>query len=144
MTTGQQVFEWAMHLMDETRQSTGAVDVPETRGYKHRVVPILNILQQECLPCSDTWAAETPGQRPVCPLLTGLEQALALDDGLCRLALPYGLCAHLLLGEDDQRAGFFQQRYEEKLGQLRRELPAEAEDIALPYGGVEMGQFARW
>ena len=62
VTTGQQVFEWAMHLMDETRPSTGAVDVPETRGYKNRAVPILNILQQECFPCSDTWAAETPGR----------------------------------------------------------------------------------
>lgn len=144
MTTGQQVFEWAMHLMDETRQSTGAVDVPETRGYKNRVVPLLNMLQQECLPYSDSWAEEEPGRRPVCPLLTDLEQALALDDGLCRLALPYGLCAHLLLGEDDQRAGYFQQRYEEKLSQLRREVPARAQDIEMPYGGVEMGQFAHW
>lgn len=133
-----------MHLMDETRQSTGAVDVPETRGYKNRVVPLLNVLQQECLPYSDSWAAEGPDRRPVCPLLTDLEQALALDDGLCRLALPYGLCAHLLLGEDDQRASFFQQRYEEKLAQLRREVPAQAQDIEMPYGGVEMGRFAHW
>ena len=144
MTTGQQVFEWAMHLMDETSESTGAVDMPETRDYKNRVVPLLNVLQQECFPYSDTWAAEMPGRRPVCPLLTTLEQELALDDGLCRLALPYGLCAHLLRGEDDQRAGYFQQRYEEKLSQLRRELPVGLEDIGLPYGGVEMGQFARW
>lgn len=118
--------------------------MPETRGYKHRAAPILNVLQQECFPYSDSWAVETPGRRPVCPLLTDLGQELALDDGLCRLVLPYGLCAHLLLGEDDQRAGYFQQRYEEKLAQLRRELPAEPEDIVLPYGGVELGQFAHW
>ena len=143
MTTAREVFELAMHLMDETRESTGEVDTPETLGYKSRTVPILDVLQQECLPFSDTYGSEE-GKRTVCPPLGGLEDGLGLDDGLCRGVLPYGLAAHLLLGEDDERAGFFQQRYEELLTRAGRMLPGRAEQIEMPYGGIEFGKFARW
>ena len=144
MTNAQMIFDLAMHLMDETNEATGKTDTADTKEYKNRALGILNVLRVEAFPYSDTYTITEPGKRPVCPEILDFEGPIGLDDGICQGVLPYGLAARLLLGEDDQRAGFFQQRYEEKLAQLRRELPAGAEDIDLPYGGVEMGQFAHW
>ena len=118
-TTAQQVFELAMSLMDELNESSGSADT------------------------ADTYAVEEPGKRPICPEITGFTTALPLDDGICQGVLPYGLAAHLLLGEDDDKASYFNQRYEEKLAQLRN-TPAAWEDITDLYGGIEYGQFGRW
>ncbi len=127
MTTAREVFELAMHLMDETRESTGEVDTPETMGYKSRTVAILNTLCPECRPFSADYRPEEGG----CPRIGGLEEVVGLDDGLCRGVLPYGLAAHLLLGEDDERAGFFQQRYEELLERAGRMMPARGDESEL-------------
>ena len=144
MTNAQMVFEMAMHLMDETNESTGAADTADTKEYKNRTVPILNVLRVECFPFSDTYAVTEPGKRPICPEIPDFETPIGLDDGICQGVLPYGLAARLLLGEDDEKAGFFQQCYEEKLAQLAQGVPAEAGDIEDLYGGIEYGQFSRW
>ena len=101
------------------------------------------MLRVECWPASDTYTVAEPGKRPICPEITSFTAALPLDDGICQGVLPYGLAAHLLLGEDDDKASYFNQRYEEKLAQLRN-TPAAWEDITSPYGGIEYGQFGRW
>lgn len=144
MTTAQTVFELAMNLMDEVNESTGKADTADTKEYKNRTLSILNVLRVECFPYSDTYAVPEPGKRPVCPLVTDFTTGIGLDDGICQGLLPYGLAAHLLLGEDDDKAKYFQQRYEEKLAQLAAGIPTQGEEIQLPYGGIEFGQFARW
>lgn len=142
-TTAQTVFEMAMHLMDEVNESTGAADTNDTKEYKNRTLPILNMLRIECFPASDTYAA-TPGKRPVCPWISGFDAEIGMDDGICQGVLPYGLAAHLLLDENPEAASFFQQRYEEALEEARRGVPAESEDIVNLYGGIEHGRFGRW
>ncbi len=144
MTTAQWIFEKAMYLMDEASESTGLADHAETREYKNRTLPILNVLRIECYPCSDTYAACEPGKRAVCPEIPDFETEIALDDGICQGVLPYGLAAHLLLDEDPTLASYFQQRYEELLNALRRSIPAQSEEIVDLYGGIEHGRFARW
>lgn len=144
MTNAQWVFEKAVHLMDEVNESTGAADYSDTKEYKNRAMAILNILQVECFPASDTFAVTEPGKRPVCPEITDFEAAIGLDDGICRGVLPYGLAAHLLLDENPTAASYFQQRYEEALRAARRGIPAVSEDITDVYGGIGFGQFARW
>lgn len=144
VTNAQTVFEMAMHLMDEVNESTGKADTADTKEYKNRTVPILNILRVECYPYSDTYVVETPGKRPVCDIIMGFDDPIGLDDGICQGVLPYGLAAHLLLGEDDEKASYFNQRYEEKLAQLARGIPSGGEEIDMPYGGIEFGEFARW
>ncbi len=144
MTTGQTVFELAMHLMDETNESTGKADTADTKEYKNRTVPILNVLRVECYPYSDTYRVAEVGKRPICPEIPDLETGIGMDDGICQGVLPYGLAARLLLGEDDAKAAFFQQCYEERLEQLGRSLPAGGAEIEALYGGIEYGQFARW
>lgn len=143
-TTAQWIFEQAMHLMDETDENTGAADTAGTRAYKNRTIPILNILREECYPASDTYTYGETGYRPVCPEITDFTTVIDMDDGVAQGVLPYGLAAHLLLDENDAKASFFQQRYEELLKRYRYAIPSESEDIELPYGGVEYPQFGRW
>lgn len=145
MTCSQTVFELAIHLMDEANLATGAADTSNTREYKNRTIPILNVLRVECFPFSDTYPAAEDGKRPVCPVIETWEEPIPLDDALCQGVLPYGLAAHLLLGEDDHMASFFQQRYEEQLAMLGRSVPAgSGGDVQDLYGGIEFGQFSRW
>ena len=144
MTTAQWVFEKAMHLMDEGDASAGGVDNAETKEYKNRTLAILNLLRAECFSASDTYAVTEPGKRPVCPEITDFDSAIGLDDGICQGVLPYGLAAHLLLGENPVKASYFQQRYQELLLQAGRGLPTASEDIMDLYGGVEHGRYSHW
>lgn len=144
MTNAQWVFEKAMHLMDEGNESTGVADTADTRDYKHRTLPILNVLRIECFPYSDTYAVTQPGKRPVCPEITDFECEIGLDDGICQGVLPYGLAAHLLLDENPSLASYFQQRYEELLNALKKGMPTGSEDIVNLYGSIEHCEYARW
>lgn len=134
MTNGQWIFEHAIALMDSGDEVTGQMDTGSTRAYRNRTMNLLNLLGQECAGYSakGAWTA-----------LTGLEEELPLDDGLCQGVMPYGLAAHLLLEEDPAAANFFQQRYEELLERWRRR-QVELEDLETPYGGVELGEDGRW
>lgn len=144
MTNAQMIFDLAMHLMDETNEATGKTDTADTKEYKNRTLGILNVLRVEVFPYSDTYTITEPGKRPVCPLIEDFESPIGLDDGICQGVLPYGLAARLLLGEDDTKAAFFQQCYEEKVAQMRDGLPSEMGEIEDLYGGIEYGQFGRW
>ena len=144
MTTAQWVFEKAMHLMDEGDEITGLADTAQTKDYKNRTLPILNVLRVECAPFSETGRADAPGKRPMCPEIEDFDSGIPLDDGICQGVLPYGLAAHLLLDENPALASYFQQRYEERLNAIRRTAPAYSEDIVDLYGGIEYGRFARW
>lgn len=144
MTNAQWVFEKAMHLMDEVNESTGAADTADTKEYKNRTLPILNILRIECFPASDTYRVTTPGKRPVCREIQDFESPIGLDDGICQGVLPYGLAAHLLLDENPDMASYFNQRYVELLNMYKNSIPAASEDIETLYGGIEYGEFSRW
>lgn len=144
MTSAQTVFELAIHLMDEGNEATGQADTNDTLEYKHRTIPILNVLKVECYPFSDTWQRTEEGKRPICAEVVNFTDPIGLDDGICQGVLPYGLAAHLLLGEDDAKASYFNQRYQELLAQLARGIPVSGEDIETLYGTIEFGQFAHW
>ncbi|SBW02374.1 conserved hypothetical protein [uncultured Eubacteriales bacterium] len=143
MTNAQEVFELAMHLMDEVNESSGKADTADTKEYKNRTLAILNILRVECYPASDTYTAQ-PGKRPVCAEIKTFEESIDLDDGICQGVLPYGLAAHLFLDENPEVASYFQQRYEELLTVARNSIPAGSEDISNLYGGIEFGEFSHW
>lgn len=146
-TTGEQVFELTMSLIDELDDS-GEYDTSDTQEYRNRTLSILNVLRGELYIYSDThglnaeWAT---GRRPIVGLLTDLEDVIDLDDYICQSVLPYGLAAHLLLDENPTTAGFFQQRYDELKRDLARGLPAESEDIVDVYGGLHpYNEFGMW
>lgn len=143
-TTAQWVFDKAMHLMDEVNESTGETDTSDTKEYKNRTIPILNILRVECFPASDTYEVTQPGKRPICPEIMDYETPIFLDDGICQGVLPYGLAAHLLLDENPDVAAYFNQRYTELLAEYRKGIPTASDDISDLYGGIEYGWFSRW
>lgn len=148
MTTAQEVFEYAMTLMDELNESTGKADAGDTKEYKNRTLAILNILRGQLYPYSDTYETGESGKRPIAEKITDFTSAIGLDDYICQSVMPYGLAAHLLMQEDPSSANFFQQRYEELLNMLRRGLPSESEDIVDLYGecgGISpYNEFGMW
>lgn len=143
-TNAQWIFEKAMHLMDEVNESTGQADTNDTKEYKNRALPILNVLRNECFPASDTYRVVQEGKRPICPEIEDFTSDIGLDDYICQSVLPYGLAAHLLLDENPSVASYFQQRYEEALRQAKQSLPTTAQDIEDLYGGIGHGRFAWW
>ena len=145
-TTARQVFNLAIALMDEMNENTGATDTTDTKEYKLRTPNILSVLCGELYPYSDTYILNTDGTRPICPAVETIESTIGLDDTLCTTVLPYGLAAHLLLGENNVMAGFFNQRYEEMREKLKN-APASFESISDAYGTsgyFPYNEFGRW
>lgn len=134
-TTAQWVFDRAIHLMDEQNESTGKTQTTDTREYEFRTLSILNVLRHELYTISDTFT-HGDGRRPVLPEITSMDQDVGLDDAVAQGAMPYGLAAHLLLGENDTLANYFSQRYTELRYQLGATLPSAWEDIPPAYGGL--------
>ena len=134
MTTANWVFDRAIHLMDEQNETNGKTRTQDTKEYEYRSLSILNVLRNELYPYSDTYEVRSDGKRSVPPELTSMEQPIDLDDALCQSVMPYGLAAHLLLGENDSMASFFNQRYMELLNQLKSRATAVWEDIPFNFG----------
>lgn len=149
-TTGMDVFEIAITLMDELNDS-GAYQHEDTVEYQNRTKAILNVLQGELYMYSDTYKKNTEwasGRRPVPAKITDLEAVIDLDDYICTTVMPYGLAAHLLMDENPSTASFFQQRYDELKAQLQRGMPVESvdiEDLYGPRGGISpYNEFSLW
>ena len=136
--TGMTVFQRAITMMDELNDD-GKYRYEDTKEYELRALPILNVLQGELYPFSDTYKKNgewAPGQRPVLEQLEDLNSELDLDDYCAGTVLPYGLAAALLVDENPSTANFFQQRYDELKASLMRGLPSVSEDITDIYGGL--------
>lgn len=129
MTNTQWVFDKAIHLMDEQDERSGETLTEDTQEYKNRTLSIVNVLRNDLYPMSDNYTLSENGRRPVLPMLVDFEQEIGLDDVIAQSILPYGLAAHLLLGEDNSKAGFFNQKYEELKMSLGSKRAAVWEDI---------------
>ena len=141
MVTVQQVFDMAIHLMDEQGESNGATGTVDTQEYKFRTISILNSVIPALYPYSGTFKIGT-AVRPVPRQLTAedyqnpdFDQTIPLDDALSLTVLPYFLAAQLLAGENENLAAWFMNRYRESFADLRDMVPAEFEAISMPYGG---------
>lgn len=140
MTSVQQVYDAAIHLMDEQSESTGITITSDTQEYRFRTISILNTVCPALYPYSDTYDPSGTG-RPVCPALAALDyrepdftQALPLDDTLSMGLLPYALAAHLLAGENEDLSAWFLARYNQAFVDIRNKIPAYFERIPAPYG----------
>ncbi len=131
LTDANWVFDRAIQLMDEQHQQSGETRTVDTQTYRSRTLGILNVLRHELFPYSDTYELGTDGKRTVCPEIRDFTQPLALDDGIAQTVLPYGLAAQLMLGERDDMASFFQQRYETLLYTVASRRPGVWEDISI-------------
>lgn len=141
MVTVQQVFDMAIHLMDEQNETTGATGTVDTNEYKSRTISILNSVIPALYPFSGNYDSTGPG-RPTPQTLKwdnymnpDFTQEIALDDTLCLSVLPYYLAAQLLSAENETLAAWFMNRYREAFNDLRNRIPAEFERITVSYGG---------
>ena len=141
MVTVQQVFDMAIHMMDEQGENNGNTSTVDTQEYKFRTISILNSIIPALYPYSGNYKAGTSGRPAPMPLYTDdyknpdFEQMIPLDDVLSLVCLPNYLAAQLLSGENETRAAWFMNRYRESFADLRDMVPAEFEAITLPYGG---------
>ena len=155
MSTVQNVFDMAIHLIDAQNESTGSTNTADTKEYALRTPNLINTLLDEVYPYSDTYpdtTDETVGSRPSLPSVTALEDYLDLDDYISRNVLPYGLAGLLLTEENPTEANFFWQTYKENLNTARDRLPPSGidsvEDVyggnMVGWGGIEYGRFGQW
>ncbi len=140
--SGTEVFRRAVMILDE-QSETGAAEWADTEEYRHRAVPILNMLINECSPYSDTYVPEQ-GARSTAGSIESLADYPDLDDYLCGTVLPYGLAAHLCMDDNPRVSAFAQQRYEALLARATRNLPSEWQPIENIYGGLEHNGYSRW
>lgn len=141
MLTVQNIFDMAIHMMDEQSEASGATVHTDTTEYRSRTISILNAVIPSLYPFSDTYDTSGAG-RPVCPMLAIPEnysapdftQVIPLDDTLARGVLPYALAAHLLSGENGDLSAWFLNRYNQVFGDIRSKIPGEFEPIETPYG----------
>lgn len=141
MTTVQQVFDMAIHLMDEQSESNGKTQTTDTNEYRYRTVSILNALLPQLYPYTDS-VDRTGTGRPQIPVLQlpqdyakpDLTQVVPVDDSFALGVLPYGLASHLLASENEELSAWFHQRFMQSFLELRDFMPAKFEPITAPYG----------
>lgn len=136
MATVQQIYDMAIHLMDEQNEQSGETSTVDTQEYKFRTISILNSVIPALAPYSEKpWKG-----RSAAILYAGdhknprFSQDIPLDDTLCFAVLPYYLAAQLLSGENEELAAWFLGRYREAFLDLRNKVPGEFESIQPVYG----------
>ena len=141
MVTVQQVYDIAIHLMDEQDEGTGATTTIDTTEYKLRTLSILNSIIPSLYPYSGTFKQSATG-RPAPRQLDmdnlanpDFDQNIPLDDTLSLSVLPYYLAAQLLSSENTELAAGMKNQGREILNDIRNKVPATFEKISLPYGG---------
>lgn len=147
MTTVQQVYDAAIKLMNEQRDTSGETMIPDTVDYKNRCIDILNSLIAKAFPYSDTFHDGIEelenGRKPTAPRVAAFTDALPLDDAISAV-LCYGLAARLSEVEDPDFARDMEAEFDEQIIMLSRMTPVESEQILDYYGGNEWGWFSEW
>lgn len=140
MMTVQQVFDMAIHIVDEQSESNGATLTGDTDEYKFRTISILNSIIPALAPYSSGYESD-PGRRPFPGLLNvsdhsdpDFEQSIPLDDTLSAALLPYYLAAKLMATENEALSTLCMNQYRESFNDLKNKVPAEFERIPTPYG----------
>ena len=140
MVTVQQVFDMAIHIIDEQNETTGETVTVDTNEYKYRTISILNSVIPRLYPYSGTYKQSKKG-RPAPSQLDAenyknpdFEQVIPLDDVLSLALLPYFLAAQLVSAENTDLANWCMNLYNSHFADLRDKVPAEFESISMPYG----------
>lgn len=140
MAKVQEIFDMAIHLMDEQSETGGQTETVDTQEYKFRTISILNSIVPALQVYSSDYDRSNTGRPEAWILLSDnysnpdFEQNIQLDDVLCYSLLPYYLAAQLLSGENEDLAAWFLTRYREAFNDISRKTLAEFESISMPYG----------
>lgn len=140
MAKVQEIFDMAIHLMDEQNENSGETGTVDTQEYKFRTISILNSVIPALQVYSSDYDRDSAGRPAAMVLLADnygnpdFSQNIYLDDVLCYSLLPYYLAAQLLSGENEDLASWFMARYREAFNDVSRKTLAEFEPISMPYG----------
>lgn len=140
MTTVQQIFDMAIHLMDEQNENNGATGTVDTNEYKFRTISILNSVIPRLYTYSSTYVDKGKGRTAPRQLTADdhanpdFEQTIPLDDVLSLSLLPYYLAAQLLSTENETLSAWFMNLYRESFNDVRGKALADFEQISTPYG----------
>ena len=140
MTTVQQIFDMAIHLMDEQNESTGATGTVDTNEYKFRTISILNSVIPRLYVYSANYVDKGKGRNAPRQLTADnyaepdFEQTIPLDDVLSLTLLPYYLAAQLLSAENEALSAWFMNQYRESFNDIRSKSLADFEQMESPYG----------
>lgn len=143
MRTVREIFDIAIHLMDEQSESGGVTLTADTMEYSYRTPSALNSILNWVYPYSDTYVQAMDGRRPTYPKVASLEDTVDMDDYICLSVLPYGLAARLAEEGSDMK-NWFEQTFLERLEAARQTSPAFSGDVEDVYGGLEYGEFSHW
>ena len=126
--TGRELYAAALDIAGIRLKSGG---IPATADdLSARSVSLINILIAENSFLNGLLA---PGAAaPV--LISSLDDTVSLDAKLLGSALPYGLCALLMLPDDPDEAALLHNRYVQAIVRIKSELPAKRQDITEVYG----------
>ncbi len=136
MTTVQQIFDMAIHILDEQSESTGATVTTDTDEYRYRSISILNSI----IPVLAPFSSEYDVTDPPMPLDTSdyktpdMEQMIQLDDRLSLGLLPWFLAAKLIQTENEALSALCLNQYREAFQQLRDHSPGTWQKIPTSYG----------
>ena len=136
--TVQDVFDMAIHLMDEQNESTGATITVDTNEYRFRTISILNTLIPVLYKYSSNY--DQYGDSEVILLLhdnyqnPDMGQEIPLDEHLCAALLPLYLAAQLLAAENNELSAWFLSMYQVVFQDIRTKTARSFEPISTPYG----------
>lgn len=138
MVTVQQIFDMAIHLMDEQDEDNGKTVHVDTDEYRYRTISILNmaipLLWPYCTENTEREGRELPVMLDPKPLDNPkFSQYLPVDDAFSYGLLPYFLAAELLTDEDIDRSQNFRNKFDLAFAQIRRTEVAKWEPIENPY-----------
>jgi hypothetical protein len=140
MAQVQEIFDMAIHMMDEQNESNGITGTVDTQEYRFRTISILNSV----IPMLQVYSSDYDRAgfgRPEPYILMAddytdpdFTQEIELDNLLSYSLLPYYLAAQLLSGENEDLASWFMTRYREAFNDIKNKILAEFESINTPYG----------
>lgn len=136
MTTVQQIYDMAIHILDEQSESSGTTMTEDTAEYKFRTISILNSVIPALAPFSSEYDPLDP------PLALDwsdyknpdMDQIIQLDDRLSLPLLPYFLAAKLIQTENESLAALCMNQYNMTLQDIRSRAPATFEKIPISHG----------
>lgn len=133
--TGKEIFDIAIHLLDEQNESTGSTETADTKEYELRSVSLINsFLPRLCLQSGVTVSA-----------ISALSDTIPADTALAQGVAPYFLAALLIETETPELAIRLKSEGDENYSEIRGRLsPAEFEDIEQPYGGIDDCEYGSW
>ena len=143
MRSVQEIFDIAIHLMDEQSEATGATRTSETEEYTFRTPSALNSILNWVYPYSDTYVQALSGKRPTYPKVVSMSDTVDMDDYICLSVLPYGLAARLA-EEGSAMRKWLEQTFLARMEAARSRLPAVESTVEDVYSGIEYGEFSRW